>query len=383
MELPNPISPRIQQPPIISWEEQLHDHNQKIEEYLQNRVFRGCTYESTVRSARAALMRLFDLVPIKDPNHPNGHRHMFVWELLDPVRGSSRFGVLMSALLQNNLAHGTRRRYLTELRSFCDYVLAKPNIPDSTLTIIEKYGPIALTFTKYDLPVHTQDRPTKPRYALSAEVRDEFYEFLRIEYLPNHPLPHLGAQGYTAIILQTEIGARTSELLAIRSSGASCDIDWQATRVRLFGKAKAFSGKRVRTVPLTAFATEVLRVFEEIFKPMFPRHDASEYLFLDQGGNPLMAHQYFYIFRKIVELARDAGVPLPEDLRPHDLRRTCATLALEQNPLEYRKVLRKLGHTYPSSAAPYLIATDADVEDEQGDLIDIFINPDIEKGRKK
>jgi integrase len=153
--------------------------------------------------------------------------------------------------------------------------------------------------------------------------------------------------------------------------------------VRLFGKAKAFSGKRVRTVPLTAFATEVLRVFEEIFKPMFPQHDASEYLFLDQGGNPLMAHQYFYIFRRIVERARNAGVPLPEDLRPHDLRRTCATLALEQNPMAYRKVLRNLGHTYPSSAAPYVIATDADVEDEQGDLIDIFINPDIEKRRKK
>jgi len=43
----------------------------------------------------------------------------------------------------------------------------------------------------------------------------------------------------------------------------------------------------------------------------------------------------------------------------------------------------QLGHTYPSSAAPYVIATDADVEDEQGDLIDIFINPDIEKRRKK
>ncbi len=382
MELPNPISPRVQQP-IISWEEQLHDHNQKIEEYLQNRVFRGCTYESTVKSARTVLKRLFDLVPIQDPNHPDGHRHILVWEFLDPVRGSSRFGVLMSSLLQGNLAYGTRRRYLTELRSFCDFVVAKPNIPGSNLTIIEKYGPIALPFTKYDLPVHAQDRPTKPRYALSAEVRDQFYEFLGTEHLPNHPVPHLGAQDYVAIILQTEIGARTSELLGIRSSGASCDIDWQAGRVRLFGKAKAFSGKRVRTVPLTAFATEVLRVFEEIFKPMFPRHDASEYLFLDQGGNPLMAHQYFYIFRRIVELARDAGVPLPEELRPHDLRRTCATLALEQNPLEYRKVLRKLGHTYPSSAAPYLIATDADVEDEQGDLIDIFISTDIEKRRKK
>lgn len=380
MELPNPISPSLQQPPIISWEEQLHDHNQKIEEYLQNRVFRGCTYESTVRSARAVLKRLFDLVLIEDPNHPDGRRPIFVWELLDLVRGASRLGALMSSLLQGNLAHGTRRRYLTELRSFCDYVLAKPNIPGSSnLTIIEKYGPIALTFTKFDLPVHAHDRPTKRRYALSAEARDQFYEFLRTEYLPNHSLPHLAAQGYTAIVLQTEIGARTSELLAIRSSGASCDIDWQAGRVRLFGKAKAFSGKRVRTVPLPAFAMEVLRVFEKIFKPLFPRRDAPEYLFLDKSGDRLTDQQYFYIFRRIVDLARDAGVPLPEDLRPHDLRRTYATLELEQNPLDYRRVLRNLGHSYPSSAAPYLIATDADVQDEQGDLIDIFINPDTEK----
>jgi len=61
------------------------------------------------------------------------------------------------------------------------------------------------------------------------------------------------------------------------------------------------------------------------------------------------------------------------------LRRTCSTNYLEENPLAYRKVLRNLGHTYPSSAAPYLIATDADVEDEVGDLIDIFVDPYIEK----
>ena len=149
--------------------------------------------------------------------------------------------------------------------------------------------------------------------------------------------------------------------------------------MRLFGKAKPYSGKRVRTVPLTPFAMEVLRVFEEIFKPMFPRRAASDSLFLEKEGDRLKRNQYCRNFRKIVELARDAGVPLPEDLRPHDLRRSFATNKLEEKPLEYRRVLRNLGHTYPSSAAPYLIATDADVEDEQNDLIDIFVNPYVEK----
>jgi integrase len=287
-------------------------------------------------------------------------------------------------LVQDDLAHGTRRKYIRELRSFCDYVLAKPNIPGSAvLTISEKYGPITQTFTKYDVPMHVQDRPTNRRYALSATLRDDFYEFMRTEYLPKHASPHRGARDYTALVVQAEIGARTSELLGIRSSGESCDIDWQRERVRLFGKAKAFSGKRVRTVPLTPLAMEVLRVFERVFKPMFPRTAAAGYLFLNEGGNRLSNDQFYENFEKIVELARDAGVPLPEDLRPHDMRRTFATNEIERNPWAYRKVLRKLGHTYPSSAAPYLIATDADVEDEQSDLIDIFVNPYIEKRGKR
>ena len=139
-------------------------------------------------------------------------------------------------------------------------------------------------------------------------------------------------------------------------------------------------GPRARIIPvgLTDVIT-VLGVFEKIFKPMFPQGAASEYLFLDKDGDRLTKNQYYGNFRKIVELARDAGLPLPENIRPHDLRRTCATNKLEENPLAYRKVLRFLGHTYPSSAAPYLIATDADVEDEQGDLIDIFVSPYIDK----
>ena len=378
MELANPTSPPEQQRRIIPWEEQLQDHTRKLEEYLQNLLFRGCTLETIIRSSRAVLNHLFDRLQIQDPNHPRGTRQALVWELLDAGLGSSRLSLLVSLLLHDDLAHGTRRKYIRELRSFCDYVLAKPNIPRDVLTISEKYGPITQTFTKYDVPMHVQDRPTKRRYALSATLRDEFYEFMRTEYLPKHASPHRGARDYTAIVVQAEIGARTSELLGIRSSGESCDIDWQTERVRLFGKGKAFSGKRVRTVPLTPLAMEVLRVFEKVFKPMFPRAAAAGYLFLNEDGNQLSKRQFYKNFEKIVELARDTGVPLPEDLRPHDLRRTFATNELEQNPLAYRKVLRKLGHTYPSSAAPYLIATDADVEDES-DLIDIFVNPHIQK----
>lgn len=74
------------------------------------------------------------------------------------------------------------------------------------------------------------------------------------------------------------------------------DIDWQTERVRLFGKAKAFGGKRVRTVPLTPLAMEVLRVFERVFKPMFPHTAAAGYLFLNEDGNRLDKRQFFKSF---------------------------------------------------------------------------------------
>jgi integrase len=380
----NTLPPELEMPLNgIPWEERLEDHKNKIEEYLQNCIFRGCNVESTLYERKVVLQSIFRRVDINDSTHPKGHRHLLVWELLSPSLGSRYLSLIISSLVNDDTALGTRRKYMNSLRYFCEYVLAKPHIPGSNgLSIPDKYGPIAVPFTKYDLPIHAADRPRRKRYALSPDLRDDFFEFLRIEYLPNHSLPHVGARNYTAIILQAEIGARSSELLGLRSGGESCDVDRLKGRVRLLGKGKAYSGKRLRWVPLTPLAAEVLNTFQRVFKPMFPKSPHSDYLFLNEDGRRLTKFWYWKIFRKIIVLARNSGVQVPENLRPHDLRRTFATNELQKNPLAYRKVLKHLGHSYPSSAAPYLIATDEDVEEEQGDLIDIFVDPHVDKWGK-
>ena len=51
MESLNSTSPTEKQPRVIPWEEQLQDHTRKLEEYLQNLLFRGCTLETTIRSS--------------------------------------------------------------------------------------------------------------------------------------------------------------------------------------------------------------------------------------------------------------------------------------------------------------------------------------------
>lgn len=367
-------------PAIVPWTEEAIDHENKVEEYIQNCLFRGCDPQSTIRSRAAVLRSIFRRVVIEDPRYPGGRRHLFVWELLNPKTGPGYLSLIIASLFAANLAPGTRRRYLNDLRGFCEYVLAKPNMPGRPdVTLIDKYGPIRLTFTKYDLPIHAADRVVRKRYALSVATKIEFIEFLRTRYLPNHLLPHIGARDYTLIVLQVEIGARASEVLGIRFAGTSCDIDRSRDRVRLLGKGSSYSGKRPRWVSLTSLAAKVLKTFEKMFRPMFPGSSQSNSLFLNGVGGRMTGKEYWKVFRKIIELAKAAGVPVPEDLVPHDLRRTYATNALAENPLSYRRVLKQLGHTYPSSVAPYLLCNDDEVAEQQDDILDIFIDPNVNR----
>jgi integrase len=238
---------------------------------------------------------------------------------------------------------------------------------------------MVMPFSKYDLPIHAQDKPRRKRYALSPELRDDFFELLRTDYLPNHPTPHVGARNYSAIVFMAETGARVSEMLSVRSGRESGDVDFQRGRVKLLGKGKPYSGKRIRSVPLTPLAAEVISVFEKTFRPMFAVAAVSDFLFPGERGEQFTKFELWAAFREMVAFAREAGLPIPEDLTPHDLRRTFATNELERNPLGYRRLLRKLGHSYPSSTAPYIVACDDDEEEGRDDLLEIFVDPYVER----
>ncbi len=360
----------------VPWQERLDDHNNKIEEYLQNCIFRGCSVDGTIYQRKVLLQSVFRRVPIVDSTHPTGQGHSLTFDLLNPITGSYYLSLIISSFIADDLALATTRKYMGDLHDYSAYVLAKPHLAHGVgQRIVDKYGPIEAPFSKYDIPIHAADRPRRRRIALGCGLKNDFFEFVRLHHVPSQPLPHIGARNYVALVFQTELGLRTSELLGIRSE----DIDRSKGRVRVFGKGSSYSGKRLRRVPLTPFAAQVLEAFEKVFKPMFPKSSHSDYLFLNEDGSRLGKFWYWKTFRKIIDLARDAGVQVPEDLRPHDLRRTFATLELERQPLAYRKVLKHLGHSYPSSAERYLIATDDDVEEQQDDLIDIFIDPHIDK----
>jgi hypothetical protein len=127
----------------IPWEERLQDHNNKKTEYLENCLFRGCNPDTTIKSLHSALTSIFNRVQIEDPTHPKGRRQLLCWDLLDPKLGATYISLISTSLLHDELAPGTRRHYMRDLRVFCEFIVAKPNIPGRTTTVIEKYGPIA------------------------------------------------------------------------------------------------------------------------------------------------------------------------------------------------------------------------------------------------
>jgi hypothetical protein len=148
---------------------------------------------------------MFERAGTADATQPNGYRPALIWELLNPETGYLRIGALIESLLRDNIAPDSRRKFITIFRGFLEYVLAKPNIPGSDgETFAEKYGPITLTLTRYDLPIHTQDQPRKERHALSPGLCADLFEWMRTDYFPIHDMPHIAARNYTAVVLQTK-----------------------------------------------------------------------------------------------------------------------------------------------------------------------------------
>lgn len=117
----NNLPIELEMPSQIPWEERREDHDNKLEEHLENCAFRGCS-EETVYHTGAVLKSIFRRVDIMDSTHPAGIRHLLIWDLLDPVLGSQYLSLIISSLLKDDTAPDTRRKYLNCLRYFCKYV---------------------------------------------------------------------------------------------------------------------------------------------------------------------------------------------------------------------------------------------------------------------
>lgn len=123
-------------------------------------------------------------------------------------------------------------------------------------------------------------------------------------------------------------GCRVSELSIVKK----CDIDWNNKSVHLFGK-----GNKHRISFLNAKAEVAIKEY------LNERNDHNEYLFVSERKphNQLKKPGIEKIVRNI---SRKASVNISKHVKPHVLRHTTATTAI-QNGMPIEDISKLLGHS--------------------------------------
>lgn len=351
IELPQP------EPARVPWPEQKADHDWIIHRYFHTFRLRNFSDE-TRRWSEQFITGFFDSLIVQDAAHPSGFRNLLLWDLLNPKNGGTCVSKFAEVLMVAGLKLKTRHKYLKEIKYCCEFVLAHPELPNTTdgQTAITKYGPIKQPVSKYLCPPHAPDADEADRHILSREQRDSFYEFIRGEYLPRSRRPHIVGRDLTMIELAWGSGFRISELTHVHSEGADRDIDYVNSRIRTrWGKGAKCRGKKTRWSILTSRARVVLQGYEEHIRPVFPQAESRPELFLSSMGGPLSYQECWMRLAKIVKAARQAGVTLPSKVRWHDLRRTFATLFLEDNPDQFWLLMKLMGHSARGTMSSYVL----------------------------
>lgn len=133
-------------------------------------------------------------------------------------------------------------------------------------------------------------------------------------------------------------GLRVSELINLKNH----DIDFENSAVRIFGK-----GSKERTLPISDYALEAIKIYIEKSKGWLSKGKTSEYLFLNNHGNNMTRQAFFKILKKI---AIEKGIKT--DFSPHTLRHSFATHLLERGA-DLRSIQELLGHSSISTTQIY------------------------------
>ncbi|GLI52587.1 site-specific tyrosine recombinase XerD [Thermodesulfovibrio yellowstonii] len=131
-------------------------------------------------------------------------------------------------------------------------------------------------------------------------------------------------------------GLRVSELVKLKLS----DINFEAGFIRVKGK-----GDKERVVPIAQRSIDKIKNYLVKLRPVLLKKKASEYVFLNNRGQP-MTRQRFW--QNIKAIGRIAGV----NVTPHMIRHSFATHLLEGGA-DLRSLQKMLGHSDISTTQIY------------------------------
>lgn len=336
--------------------EMLKDHKQILQNYFDTFIARGLS-RKTIEVQRRFLEHWFQKIRVADEK---GERQSFIWEFMNLGEGRRRIKEFLKVLGtvdedgQPCLRATTVRSYALFLERLFASTLKSPYI-SGTETISSKYGPIENPFTGVEYPVHSRDLLRAERFFVTRKQILELLIFMR-EVYPGLIRKHLTpARLYAVVMLITETGMRSIEILNLDALGDNRDIFYDKKVIQTrFGKGHNSSGPQTRVMPLTYRAEITLVEYERIVRPQFPKHASEPALFLTRKGTRLSYGTLRDGFSILIEAARKHGVNVPPKLTIHDLRASFATNYLDENPEKFWRLMEVLGHTSPSSTCLYI-----------------------------
>lgn len=342
--------------PTRSHEEMLKDHNRILQNFIDTLIARGLSAK-TIEGYRWLIKRWFEQIRVWDAI---GERQIFIWEVMNLVEGRRRikeFLMTLSTLDDDGqvcLRSSTVRAYARQLECLFTNTLESPFI-DGQQTISSKYGEIDNPFTGVEYPLHSRDHLRAEKFFLTPDQILELLVFLREVYCGLTKTNSTAGRLYTILMLITETGMRSVEIINLDALGDDRDIYYDKGIIQTrYGKGHNSSGPQTRLIDLTERAAITLKQYERGVRPQFRKYLIEPALFLTLRGNRLSYDTLQDSFTRLIVAARKHGLNLPPRLTIHDLRASFDTNYLEANPDRFWELMELLGHVSPSSTRLYV-----------------------------
>jgi len=334
----------------------LNDHKRILQNSIDTLIARGLS-PNTIEGYRWFIERWFEQIKVSDAI---GERQIFIWEVMNLGEGRKRIRDFLTTLStadddgQICLRAGTVRAYARQLERLFTHTIEWPFI-EGQQTISSKYGAIDNPFIGVEYPLHSREILREERFFLTPDQMLELLVFLREVYpgLPNRNAT--AGRLYTIVMLITETGMRSVEVINLDALGENRDIFYDRGVIQTrYGKGYNSSGPQTRLIDLTERAAVTLKQYERWVRPQFLNYLSDPALFLTLTGKRLSYSTLRDNFTLLVEAARKHGVNLPPKLTIHDLRASFATNYLDANPDRFWELMELLGHVSPSSTRLYI-----------------------------
>ena len=348
--------------PDVPHAEKQQDHDALIDGYLTTLITRNYS-SSTRQQEKSYLYGWFQGQMVQDRSPPAQESPLLIWEAMQPAAGRQMIVAFSKGLVLAGLRPRTVTGYLGSLRRLFDYILSYPYIPSSggrarfdaqPESILAKYGPLEQPVLEYDYPAHVLDSEEEG-FVLTGDALVEFYDFIRLDYIPNHQKKLSASRDYSMIVVAAESGLRADEIRNLDLKGLHRDVFYERNRIQTrCGKGTRGSGKRIRKTMFTPFAQATLKIFEEQIRPTYQNASSNPALFLSEKGQRMSYNTMWHSIHSIAVAARKAGLDLPPRLGWHSLRKSFATNFIETHPEKVWVLMDMLGHISPSVLHRYV-----------------------------